>query len=111
MIEDINIPQVIVTGIAGGAGLVGAKFWFNYWIKRTDEKIDKLTEKVNQLIVSSALNKQANDQKDGRFIQLQQALDGLADRVAGANAKADKLWSTLEAHPSIVPRRMSDQDG
>jgi len=109
--DKMELSQLVISAMTGAGGALGAWVWFRYWVKQTDRKLEFLATGMAQISTDVALIKQAGDFRDGRFKQLQESITHIGKETNSANAKADKLWTTLEAHPSIVPSRLSDQDG
>lgn len=104
--------KLAVTAIAsfGGAGGLGAAWWFKKWINGVDKSIKELTKSVNTLVVSDAVQQEKKSQFDGSLSQIQKCLNETTKDVGILSASIKKVWEVIEKVPSFgIKDRISDR--
>lgn len=107
-----QLIDIIVPVLSGLGGVIGAAFWFQRWVGRVDDRLDKLTDAVNMLANADNISRVQMDQIQGQFKQTQISMDNTNANLAKLSGNLDALWRVLKTNENIfVPTRLSDRNG
>jgi len=96
-----------LTALSGAAGFMGAKFWLSHWVRQTDAKLTAQAERISDLRVDIAVDKEKNSNLAGRLDQIQVSLDQNYKSIGTIEQSLTTLWKTVE-RVNGLPKRLSD---